>query len=238
MLHILSPQAFLKPAALSLSLFLLIPAAAQQGGGDGEKSKPMIRFICVASLEEKQQAVLAAKNEEGEWQELGEVGLRSSFITDWLPAKAGELHLTLREGDTLKSIGSFDYPVGSRRVLAVLLPDTKNQKYRAMILDPEKNRFEKGSVLIVNFSNSNGLVMLGSRREIIRPGQKTVAKPALEDNGMYRLLVVQEDAEKKAVPCYDRYIPGNPDSRDMLFLFPDKTLGLKAFSLPMFGSLD
>jgi hypothetical protein len=55
---------------------------------------------------------------------------------------------------------------------------------------------------------------------------------------MYRMLVAYPDADKKPVPCYDRYIPGNPDSRDLLFLFPDPTLGLKVFSLPMFGELE
>jgi hypothetical protein len=51
-------------------------------------------------------------------------------------------------------------------------------------------------------------------------------------------MVAYEDAAKKPVACYDRYIPGNPDSRDMLFLFPDQTPGFKVFSLPMFGELD
>jgi hypothetical protein len=55
---------------------------------------------------------------------------------------------------------------------------------------------------------------------------------------MYRLLVAYQDAANKPVPCYDRYLHGNPDSRDMLFLFPDNQNGLRVFSLPMFGELD
>jgi hypothetical protein len=55
---------------------------------------------------------------------------------------------------------------------------------------------------------------------------------------MYRMLVAYEDEKRQPVPCYDRYVQGNPDSRDLLFLLPDPTLGIKVFSLPIFGALD
>ena len=51
-------------------------------------------------------------------------------------------------------------------------------------------------------------------------------------------LSLISDPGNKTVPCYDRYLQGHPDSRDMLFLFPDKTIGLKVFSLPRFWELD
>ena len=51
-------------------------------------------------------------------------------------------------------------------------------------------------------------------------------------------MVAHQDAEGKAIPCFDRYLPGNPDARDLLFLLPDPTYGLKVFNLPMFGEFD
>lgn len=218
----------------------LLPAlgqAPETKAGD-KKKQPHIRFICASVLAENQNVILATRNDADKWQELGPVNLRSSFITDWIPAKPGELHLTLREGETLKSIARFTYPAGCRRAMAVLLPDTEKTIYNAFVVDPEKIGFAKGSVLSVNFSKHNGLVILGTTKVNLPPGQQAVARPNLETNGMYRLLVAYQDAGKQIVPCYDRYLQGNPDSRDMLFLFPDTTLGLKVFSLPMFGELD
>ena len=55
---------------------------------------------------------------------------------------------------------------------------------------------------------------------------------------MHRLMIAYQNAAKKTIPCYDRYIPGNPDSCDMLFLFPDETVGLRIFRMPIFGDLD
>lgn len=218
----------------------LLPALGQQPDAKAEEKKkqPHIRFICVAALKEDQEFILASRNEEGKWQELGPVQLRSSFITNWFPAQPGELHLTVREADTLKSICTFSYPANCRRAMAVLLPDPSKNSYRADVLDPEKMSFRKGSVLAVNFSKTNGFMLLGTKSITIPAGQRVVAEPALEANGMYRLMVAYQGADKKPMTCYDRYIPGNPDSRDMLFLFSDPTVGLKVFSLPMFGELD
>ncbi len=37
------------------------------------------------------------------------------------------------------------------------------------------------------------------------------------------------------VPCHDRYIPYDEDTRELLLLFPDSALGMRVFSLPRFG---
>ena len=52
---------------------------------------------------------------------------------------------------------------------------------------------------------------------------------------MFRMLAAYETAEKKTVVCYDRYVPFNEHSRDILFLFSDKKLGIRVFSLAEFG---
>jgi hypothetical protein len=222
---------------------LLVPALGQTPDGspskDEEKKKlPKVRFVCVAALKEDDEVILASRDSEGKWQELGTVKLRSSFISDWFPAIPGQLHLAVREGTALKSICAFNYPAGCRRAMVVLLPDSQKNTYRADVLDPEKMAFRKGSVLAINFSKTNGFLLLGTKKITIPAGQRVVTEPAVEGNGMYRMMVAYEDSKKQAVPCYDRYIPGNPDSRDMLFLFPDQALGLKVFCLPMFGELD
>ena len=238
MFHYFPTRPFLKFAVLFFGL--LAPAMGQQPDASPKEkeSKPQLRFICVSSLADKQEVVLASKDDKGNWAELGTVELRPSFITDWLPAKAGELHLALRQEGTLKSICHFQYPDAARRALVVLIADPQKKVYMADAIDPAKLAFAKGSILIVNFSSQTGMVFLGSKKLTVNSGQRAVEKPAVENNGMYRMLVAYADQDQKIVPCFDRYIPGNPDSRDMLFLFPDPTLGLKVFSLPMFGEIE
>jgi hypothetical protein len=237
MSHCLPSRPLLKIAALLFGLF--IPAVGQEPSETPKerKAKPQIRFVCVSSLADEQEVVVASKDDKGEWLELSTVKLRSSFITDLVPAMEGELHLALREEGTLKSIAKFNL-ASARRALVVLIANPPKKSYIASVIDPEKLAFARGSVLLINFSSQPGMVLLGSNKLVVNPGQRKVAKPTLESNGMYRMMVAYPDANKNPVPCYDRYIPGNPDSRDMLFLFPDPTTGLKVFSLPMFGELE
>ncbi len=49
------------------------------------------------------------------------------------------------------------------------------------------------------------------------------------------VVIASLHPEGKAVPCYDRYVSSNPNARNMLFLQPDKTLGVRVSSLPLFG---
>ncbi len=233
----LSIPSFLKLVVLSFGLLMPVMGQVSATKPD-EKSAPKFRFICVSILAGEQEVVLASRDDKGGWLEHGTVKLRSSFISDWQPAKAVQMHLALREVDTLRSICQFNYPVGTRRAFVTLIADPQKKVYRADVIDPEKLKFAKGSILVVNFSSQPGMVLLGTKKVSVRPGERAVVAPALEANGMYRLMVAYQDADKKPVPCYDRYIPGNSDSRDMLFLFPDATLGLRVFSLPMFGDMD
>jgi hypothetical protein len=216
------------------------PAVAQEAPvkADEKKNKPHVRLICVAALKEDQEVILASRDEAGQWTEMGTSSIRSSFITEWLPAQAGELHVAVREQGSLRSLGKFTYPAECRRAMAVLLPAADKASYSAFAVDPEKLSFTKGSVLAVNFSKQNGYLLLGTTKVTVGSGQRVVAKPTPEENGMYRFMVAYQNEENQAVTCYDRYLPASPDSRDLLFLFPDPVQGLKVMNLPMFGDLN
>jgi hypothetical protein len=195
--HLSSTRTFLKLAILSFGL--LLPAPGQQPAADPKKEegRMRVRFICVSSLENEQELVLASHNDKGEWQELGKVKLRPSFIMDWVPAGAGELHLAIREAEGLKSVCQFKYPTAAPRALVVLIADTQNKVYRASVMNPAELQFTKGSVLLINFSSLPGMVLLGSKKVTVNSGQRVVAKPALETNGMYRMMVAYLDPDKK-----------------------------------------
>ena len=182
MFHSLPSRPFLKLAVLFFGF--IMPALGQEPAETPKEQKatPKIRLICVSSLADEQEVILASRDEKGKWLELGMVKLRSSFITDWLPAMAGELHLALREEGALKSIAKFNL-ASARRALVVLIANPPTKSYMASVIDPEKLAFAKGSVLVINFSSQPGMVLLGSKKLTVNSGQREVAQPALESNG-------------------------------------------------------
>ena len=205
---------------------------------NGKKSKPQLRFICVTSLAEDQEVVLASSDDKGALVELGTTALRSSLITDWLPATTGDLHLALREEKNLNPICHFQYPADTRRALVVLIANAETNGYDATVVDPEKAGFVKGSVMIFNFSPHTGQLLLDSKEEKVEAGQQQVTKPTLAENGMYRMTASYLDADGKTVSCYDRQVSDNQNSRKFVFLLPDKTMGLRVLSLPIFGEFE
>lgn len=223
------------PALMLVSVITFAQAAEEPAD---DKAGPKLRMICVSSLEENQELVLASKDTEGKWSEYAEVKLRSSFISDWLPAATGTLHLATRSAEGLVSKCTFKYPEGARRAILVLLPDVAKQRYQGDVIDPAKLTFAKGSTLLVNYSSTPGVAMLGTHRGSAKPGERVVMKPKPGDDGMYRMLVAYQDAKGELVPCYDRYIPHNEKSRDFLLLFPDPVAGLRVFSLAEFGPFE
>lgn len=229
---------FLNIPAFLLGMLTIAAAKPDPVSPDRKNGKPQLRIVCVSSLSENQEVILASRDDEGDWQERGTVELRTSFITDWLPAQVGELHLAVREEGILKSIGHFTYPEGTQKALAVLLSDPVKNRYSVDVIDTAKLKFTKGSALLVNYSSSNGAVVLGSLKTGVEPGERMIVKPIPEANGMYRMMVAYAPTDKELVPCYDRYVSNNPDARDIIFLLPDQTLGLKVFSLSEFGPFD
>jgi hypothetical protein len=213
------------------------PARCQEAGvqDKDEKKQTLVRLLCVSSLADNQKVVLATKDEKGEWKELFETELRSPFVSGWLPAKPGRLFLTVREPEGLKEIAAFNYPAGTRRAVVVLLPVPEKGSYLTQVFDPAGLGFVKGTTLVVNYSSLNGAVALGSLKAVLKPAENKVLKAVPEPNGMFRMVAAYETPEKKTVVCYDRYVPVNEHSRDILFLLPDKTLGIRVFSLAEFG---
>jgi hypothetical protein len=149
---LLPSRSFLTFSALFLAF--LSPALGQKSGSkpDKKESKPQLRLICATSLAEEQEIVLASSDEKGALVELDTATLRPSLVSDWLPAKVGDLHLALREEKTLKSIGHFQYPADTTRALVVLNATVEKNTYETTVVDPEKAGFIKGTVLIINFS--------------------------------------------------------------------------------------
>ncbi len=182
--------------------------------------------------------MLASRGDAGQWHEHASLTLRSALISGWLPAGGGELHLARRDPARLRSICSFTFPADARRALVVLIPDAVTKGYRADVVDPAKLKFVKGSTLLVNYSSLDGAVVLGSFRTRVKPGERKILKPEPEPNGMYRIMAADAADNKELVPCYDRYVSSNRDARDVLFLLPDSTPGLRVFSLSEFGPFD
>jgi hypothetical protein len=205
---------------------------------DVKKPAHSLRILCVSSLKESEELILASQDENGAWHEFSTIKLRSSFITDWLPAATGQLHLAVKTGDAFTSKCRFTYPEGASKPVVVLLPDVQKQVYLADVIDPSKLQFAKGSTLLINYSPLPGAVMLGTQRLTVKPGERIVSKPVAEANGMFRMLVAYADKSQKIIPCYDRYLPVNPEARDFLLLFPDPANGLRVYDLAEFGPFE
>jgi hypothetical protein len=227
-----------KLPALLLGLLAFAAAHPVHAEEPENNSEPKLMIVCLTSLSEDQEVVLASRDENGKWLEHSSLKLRSSLISGFLPADRGELHLALRGARGLESICEFTYPEGAGRALAALVADPENKSYTAHLADPQKLGFGKGSVLIFNLSPDNALVSLGSSENKVEAGQQRVAKAVAEGNGMYRLMISHTDGEGQDVISYDRQTSAAPNSREMLFLLPDETLGIRVLSLPLFGSID
>ncbi|QTN34272.1 hypothetical protein HZ994_18745 [Akkermansiaceae bacterium] len=222
------------PASVLAATVSMAMSLAPTAAADGEK----MRLVCATSLEEDQELVLASRAEGGGWRELGKVVIRSSLTTDVLPAKQGELHLAVRKGGKLESICKFTFPADARHGLVFLKANTESKTYDAHFVDPEKAGFVKGSLLILNLSAHEGTVSLGAAETKVPAGERALAKPATEDNGMFQMQVSFTDESGNVMNCYDRYVSRNPNSRDMLLLLPSAETGIMAMTLPLFGEFE
>ncbi len=225
----MSSRPLMRFAFICLGLFLSL---------EGLHAEAKLRFICVSGLPGEKETVLASRNRQGVLEMLAKVDLRPSGITDWMSAAEGEMHLAVRRDGALESVCAFQYPVGAQRALVALAADKETNSYNSHVIDTDKIDFDKGSVLVVNISGKKALVALGSNGRKIEPGQQAVLKPGIEEDITYRQTVSCLDDNDKEVLCHDRHVPDNPDSREMLFMLPDKTLVLKVVSLPIYGSID
>lgn len=203
-----------------------------------KKEAVMVRMLCVQSLTGKEEeAVLATKAEDGKWIEHGTVTLRSPFIGPWLPAPRGTNHLIRNLSETV-SLGSFLIPENTKRSIVLLFPDTVKNVYRTQVIDPGNLGFQKGKALIANYGNIPAMVQMGKTSVTVNPGKQVVAAIDADKEGMYRMMVAHLDKDQKIVPCYDRFISSNPQTRKFILLLPDPKTGLRAMSLSEFGPFE
>ena len=217
------------PAALLLASASLAQAADVK-----------LRLVCVNTREGTEEKVsLASRADNGKWREHGEVALRPSLVSDWLSAPAGELHLVTRDesGET-KSLASFTTPEGARHAFVAVVADRGEKIYQAQPIHHVKAGFKKGTILVLNHTTHAVTVSLGEAEHTVEAAQQLAANPALEENGMYRLLVSYPDAEGNPTLCHDRQTSATPTARTLLFLGPDETSGVMVHSLPIFGDPD
>lgn len=231
------------PFALIAALLCVFSALApclraEPVPGDGKESAPKLRLIFLSTLAGNDRLVLASPGKDGEWQEHAELTARPSFITEWFEVRYGEVHLARRTPDGLASVGRLLMPAGARAPVAIVQADPNARMYLTKVIDPAKSGFARGSTLLMNLSGKRAMVMLGKKRVTVEPGATVVGKPAMETNGMYRMLVGYNGADNGLVACYDRYLSGDATSRVFLFLIPDENLGLRVLSLPEFGDAE
>lgn len=199
----------------------------------------MIRMLCVQSLTgDEEDAVLATKTEDGKWIERGKVTLRSPFISEWFRVSPGTTHLTRKVGQEIKSFGSFPVPPNVKRLVIILVPDTKNNTYRAQVIDPGNLGFRKGKALVLNYGNVPAMVKIGKNQITVPQGKQIVADIDANEDGMYRLLVGHLDKDRNIVPCYDKFVSSDRRTRKFILLFPDPHSGLRAMTLSEFGPFE
>lgn len=202
----------------------------------------MVRFLCVQSVtpvkedEEDETITLARMSEDGEWTEVGEISLRSSFITSWIGLKKGVTHLIRKEGEIIISLGSFTIAPMMKHAVIVMLPDFANKSYKLQLIDPTKLDFQKGKALIVNYSKIPALVNMGKETKTVAPGQQLVETINADADGMYPLLIGHLDKDKNTVLCYDRRAYSNSNTRTFILLFADPDNGLRAMNLAEFDT--
>jgi hypothetical protein len=200
----------------------------------------MVRIVCVQSLsgDKDEEITLAQKTEDGKWIESGDLTLRSPCITDWVRVPFGPNNL-VRKGDAEPvSLGSFTISPDMKGAILILIPDLVKQIYRLQVIDPAKLEFRKGKALIVNYSKMPALVNMGKETKTVAPGQQLVETIKTDANSMHRMLIAYLDKDKNVVPCYDRFVSANPNTRKFIMLFPDRDTGLRAMSLSEFGPFE
>jgi hypothetical protein len=201
-----------------------------------KESKPLLRILCVRSLEENQKVILASKTEKGKWKEHKEMTLRSPFITDWTEVSQGVFHLTKRQNKTLVSLGSFTIAQNMKRAILVLRPRPNKKSYLINLIDPTQLDFRSGNALVMNFSKIPAVVKMGGESlKLVQPGKKTVIPIAAGKDRMFRMLVGYKNKSNDLIACYDRYVSANPKTRKFILVFPDPDTQLRVVSLSEFG---
>ena len=213
---------------------------AQEETAAKKDEKPLLRILCVEALPDAKEVMLATKDEEGEWNILSkEIEIRSKFVTQWIAVEKKALYLVKKTNEATVSLGQFSYPKNAKRVILVLVPNVAKKNYHMDVINPAGLTFSKGKTLIANYSKQRAVVQLGSKRKNVELGKKVIMTAGPDDNGMFRMLLGYLNEKGQPVPCYDRYVGYNKESRDFLLLFPDtRQPGFAVFSLAEFGPFE
>ena len=223
-------------AILSL-LFLPESSPAQEEAAPEKKEEgAMVRILCVQSLsgDKDEMITLAKKSEDGKWTEFGDLELRSPFITNWIKVPAGVNHVARKQGGEFVSLASFTILPETKGAILILIPNMKERRYRVQLIDPTKLEFQKGKALVVNYSNIPALVNMGAKTTTVAPGQQYVETIKADKDGMHRMVIAHLDKDKNVIPCYDRFVSSNAETRKFVLLFPDPNTGLRAMTLSEF----
>jgi hypothetical protein len=220
--------------AMSLVIISTTAGLAQSA----ESAKRKVRFIGASNLVKLQQVVLASRDSEGIWHELGDVNLKNSQISDWVPAQTGELHLAVKKDGAHESLCRFSYAEDSGPGLVVLLEKPDEKTCEAHFVDPKKTKFEKGTLLIFNLGIRAGIVSYGSAEDKVEAGKQMVIKPVPDSEGMIHMRVSQVDDKGNPKPCFDRYLSDSPNSHRIMFLLADATVGIRVVLSSIHGKLD
>lgn len=240
------PSAFLFLSILAWLSLQQTSHAQTPPAPEKKEEGTMVRFLCVQSLtaekekgkEQDEKMTLARMSEDGKWTEVGEISLRSPFITSWIGLKEGLTHIVRKEGEKMVSLGSFTLAPKMKNAIIIMLPDYEKKIYKLQLVDPSKLEFRKGKALIVNYSRIPALVNMGKETKTVPPGQQLVEAISADADGMYPMLIGHLDKDKKMVLCYDRRVSSNPGTRTFVLLFPDPDNGLRAMSLSEFDPLE
>jgi hypothetical protein len=229
--------------SLALLAFFVLPASGQAQTEPAPPKKEegaKVRIVCVQNLsgKEDEMITLAKKTEDGKWIEFGDLELRSPFITDWVRVSAGLNHIVRKEGGEFVSLASFSISAKMKSAVLIMLPDVQKKTYRLQVIDPAKLEFRKGKALVVNYSNLPAMVNMGKETTTLAPGQQFVENISPDKDGMHRMLIAHLDKDKKIVPCYDRFVSSNPNTRKFILLFPDPETGLRAMTFSEFGPFE
>lgn len=229
--------------SLAILAFFVLPASSQaqtEPVPEKKEEGARVRIVCVQSLsgDKTEKVTLAKKTEDGKWIEFGDLELHSPFITDWVRVSAGLNHVIRKEGAEFVSLGSFNVTANMKSAVLIMIPDIQKKNYRLQVIDPAKLEFRKGKTLVVNYSNLPAMVNMGKETKTLAPGQQSIETMTAEKDGMHRMLIAHLDKDKKIVPCYDRYVSSNPNTRKFILLFPDPDTGLRAMTLTEFGPFE
>jgi len=235
--HRCSSRSFLVLAVLLVAL--LLPAIGQTPDAKAKDKlgKHQIRLVCVTSLEENQKVVLASRDADGKWQEHATLELRNPLISDWFPVRSGELHLAVSRNGALESICRFTCTEDTSHGLVLLVANAETKTFDAHFVDPKKEKFEKGSLFIINLSPQAGKVSIGGAGYLVEAGKRALVKPAPNESGMLEMKVSHLNERGEDQVCYDRAVSSDLNTYGMLILLPDKETVLNPIRLSMFGEL-